>query len=210
MKRIVILLGCMLITAIGFAQDQAQAYIKEAQDFLTKKDYQQALLSLQDATNEINRLIGEQAAAALPDEINGLKADGPASSNSGAMGMMGGGIAISRSYTNPSNSMNTAELNIIANSPMIATFSMYLTNPAMMGNEYKGVKVGTQRAILKSETNDTYDNSGNSVKIRNTELTIPVDQTLITITLKGFATEQEELAFASKLDLEKLKTALGQ
>ena len=33
---------------------------------------------------------------------------------------------------------------------------------------------------------------------------------LISFNPNGFATEQEELAFAAKLDLEKIRTALGE
>jgi hypothetical protein len=37
---------------------------------------------------------------------------------------------------------------------------MYLNNPAMMGSGYKSVQVGSQRAILKSEMEDFYDDNG--------------------------------------------------
>jgi hypothetical protein len=57
---------------------------------------------------------------------------------------------------------------------------------------------------------DFYDDSGASKQIRSTELQIPLTQTLITINLKGFATEADELAFAGKLDIEKLRVALGE
>jgi hypothetical protein len=33
---------------------------------------------------------------------------------------------------------------------------------------------------------------------------------LITINLRGFASEADELAFATKLDIENLRTALGE
>jgi hypothetical protein len=84
--------------------------------------------------------------------------------------------------------------------------NMYLTNPTMLGQDYKSVRVGTQRAILKNEMEDSDDGK----KIRSTEIQIPLTQTLITLRLNGFATEQDELAFAAKLDLAKLKAALGE
>jgi hypothetical protein len=55
---------------------------------------------------------------------------------------------------------------------------------------------------------DYYDDNGSSKKIRSSELQIPLNQTLITINLKGFATEAEELAFANKLDIDKLTPLL--
>jgi len=93
---------------------------------------------------------------------------------------------------------------------MLNAMNMYLTNPAMMGSEYKSVRVGTRRAILKSEMEDYYDDDGNSKPIRSSELQIPLSQTLITINLRGFAAEKDELAFAAKLDIDKLKDLLGE
>jgi hypothetical protein len=93
---------------------------------------------------------------------------------------------------------------------MMASMSMILTNPAMMGPEYKSVRVGTRRAILKSEQEDYYGNDNAAKKIRSSELQIPLTSTLITMNLKGFASEAEELAFAGKLDIEKIRTLLGE
>lgn len=205
MKRnLFFLIGCLIsLSVVG--QSQADTYIKEAQDFIAKKEYKQAQLSLQDAINDLNTLIAAQIAESLPDEINGLKSEGEDNSGTAAMGMFGGGIQISKSYSNPAKEENEAEVQIMANSPLLSSMSMYLSNPSIMGPDYKSVRVGTQRAILKSEMED-YNNKS----IRVSELQIPLNQTLITISLKGFATEADELAFANKLDLEKLKVALGE
>ena len=198
---ILAILACLQVSA----QSQAEAFIKEAQEFLVKKDYKQAQLSLQDAINDINTLLAKQVAESLPAEINGLKKDGEAEVNTAAMGIIGGGMQITQRYSNPKNEDNDAEVQIIANSPLMSMMSMYLTNPSMMGSEYKSVRVGTNRAILKSETQDN-----GPKKIRNTEVQIPLTQTLITIQANGFATEKDELDFAMKLDLAKVKTALGE
>ncbi len=208
MKTIALGIFFALTISAASAQSQAEAFIKEAQQYLVEKNYQQAQLSLQDAINDINNIIAVHIGEALPVEINGLKADEAASVNSGAMGMMGGGMSISKNYTHPAKKENQAEVLILANSPMLASINMFMSNPAMLGEGYKSVRVGPRRAILKSEMDDYYDN-GASKKIRSSELQIPLSQTLITINLKGFATEQEELAFATKLDIDKLSALLG-
>jgi len=205
MKNITLFILAILACLQVSAQSQAEAFIKEAQEFLVKKDYKQAQLSLQDAINDINTLLAKQVAESLPAEINGLKKDGEAEVNTAAMGIIGGGMQITQRYSNPKNEDNDAEVQIIANSPLMSMMSMYLTNPSMMGSEYKSVRVGTNRAILKSETQDN-----GPKKIRNTEVQIPLTQTLITIQANGFATEKDELDFAMKLDLAKVKTALGE
>lgn len=209
MKNIVLF---SLVVLIGFratGQNQADPFIKEAQEFLAKKEYKQAQLSLQDALNAVNILIAQQVSESLPAEINGLKADGPGDVNTAAMGLIGGGMQISKKYRNETKVENEAEVQIIANSPTLSAMSMYLTNPSILGPDYKSVRVGTNRAILKSQMDD-YSSGGADKKIRSSEIQIPLGQTLITITARGFATEQDELAFATKLNLEKLRAALGE
>lgn len=208
MKTIIIFFLAVLVSFNIMAQSQAESFIKEAQDFLAKKEYKEAQLSLQDAINDINMLLAKDIANSMPMEINGLKKDGEADVNTGAMGIVGGGMSITQRYKNEKDNNNTAEVQILANSPLLSTLSMYMGNPSMMGKDYKSVRIGSQRAILKSEMEDANDDSGKQV--RSSEIQIPLNRTLITINAEGFATEQAELDFANKLDLAKLKTALGE
>ena len=199
-KTFIIISIALTMSFQASTQSQAETYIKEAQAFLAQKNYAQAQLSLQDAINDINAMIGQQIAEALPDEINGLKSSGE-ESNTAGMGMMGGGMSINKTYRHPTKNDNEAEVHILANSPMLAAMNMALSNPAMMGSDYKSIRVGTRRAILKSEMQGS---------VRDSEIQIPLSQTLITINARGFASEAEELAFAGKLDIEKLKVCLGE
>ncbi len=210
MKSIFVLTAVSLLCFRALGQGQIETFIAEAQGFIAQKEYKQAQLSLQDAINEINNLVAEQVAEALPDEINGLTSDGEETSGTGMMGMMGGGMQITKSYQNPQKQENNAEVTILANSPMLSAMNMYLSNPSMMGSEYKSVRVGTRRAILKSEMEDYYDDNGNSKQIRSSELQIPLTQTMITINARGFMTEKDELDFALKLDIDTWKTLLGE
>ena len=210
MKTNIFLLLFLGITLQAVGQTQAETYIKEAQGFLAQKDYKQAQLSLQDAINDLNNLIGVQIYESLPNEINGLTSIPGEGSNGGATNIMGLGMTISKSYRNESKNGNEADVQIITSSPMLSAMNMYLSNPGMMGQEYKSIRIGTQRAIMKSEMQDNYDDNGGNKQIRSSELQIPFSQTLITINLRGFASEAEEIAFATKLDLAKLKMALGE
>ncbi len=166
-------------------------------------------MSLQDAINDLNLMLGLQIAESMPNEINRLVVSDDAS-NSGGMNILGVGMTISKSYRRPSKKENDAEVQILANSPMLAAMNMYMNNPSMAGQGYKCIRVGTRRAIMKSEMSDFYGDTGSSKQIRNTEIQIPLSQTLITINLRGFASEAEELAFAGKLDIDKLRVALGE
>lgn len=205
MKKFAFFFIAALICIRVSGQSQAETFIKEAQDFLAKQEYKQAILSLQDAINDINMLLAQQVAESLPAEINGLKADGDSEVSTAGMGMMGGGMQITKRYRNEAKEGNDAEVQILANSPLLSTLNMYISNPGMLGQEYKSVRVGATRAILKSEIEDD-----GTTKTRSTEIQIPLGQTLIMVRANGFATEQEELAFANKLDLEKIRKALGE
>lgn len=206
------ILICLFLSSVvyGFSQSQAETFIKEAQAYLAQKEYKQAQLSLQDAINDINNILATQIIESLPAEINGLKSSGSNDVNTASMGMMGGGMTITKSYRNEAKQENDAEVVIVANAPMLSAMNMYLTNPAMMGQGYKSARVGTRRAIMKTEMSDFYMDNGSSKQIRSTEVQIPLTQTLITLTLRGFATEADELAFANKLDIEKLRVTLGE
>ena len=167
-------------------------------------------MSLQDAINDLNNLIAEQVAAMIPADVNGLKSVDGGVSGAGAMGGLGGGMAISKNYKHPSKPGNEADVTILANSPMLQMMGMYLNNPGMMGQGYKSVRVGTYRSLMKTDMQDHYDDNGASKQIRSTELQIPLNKTLITMQLRGFASEAEELAFASKIEIDKWKTLLGE
>ncbi len=208
-QKCILVLFCCFSTISLFCQDQVQTFIKEAQDFYTQKNFKQAQMSLQDAINELNKLMADQLANVLPAEINGLKAEEGGTKNAN-LGALGGGTQISKVYKNPAKEENEVEVQLFANSPMLNAISVYMGNPAMMGEGAKSVRVGTQRAILKTEMIDFYGNNDVATKIRSTQIQIPLSQTLITIQAKGFATEQEELAFAAKLDFQKIKMVLGE
>ncbi|HJW30903.1 MAG TPA: hypothetical protein VJ508_16830 [Saprospiraceae bacterium] len=209
MKIKVFLLVLSMISFRAIGQDQINAFITEAQGYLANKDYKNAQLSLTDAINEINNLVAQQVAQMLPKTVNGLSADGEGQVNTAGMGMMGGGITITQNYKNPTKPENTAEVQIMANSPMLATMNMALGNPAMMGQGYKSVRVGSHRTIMKTEMQDFTDDNNNSKQIRSSEIQIPLSTNLITINARGFATEADELAFANKLDIDKVIAALG-
>src|SRR4026207_1669334 len=119
MKANLLFLFASLMSLTVLGQGQAETFIKEAQDYLGKKEYKQAQLSLQDAINDINMLLAAEIAKSFPAEINGLKSEGEPEINTAGMGMVGGGFSITKKYRNATNSDNEAEVQILANSPLL-------------------------------------------------------------------------------------------
>lgn len=202
----------MCMVCLGWTQTPVDAFIKEAQGFLAQKNYKQAQMSLQDAVNELNTILAKQLAEALPKEMGELKSeDGEETVNGGgAMGMMGVGMQITKTYRHPTKKENEAEIMIMANAPMLSSLNIFLTNPAMLGQGQKSARIGTRRAIIKTESENFYDDKGGNKQIQVHEIQVPLSQTLITFKLKGFASEQDAIAFAAKFDLDKIKTLLGE
>ncbi|MBK8956701.1 MAG: hypothetical protein IPM34_14265 [Saprospiraceae bacterium] len=207
MKNAMILFVLCACSIQNYAQDPFPTFVAEAQEYYKQKNYKQAQMSLQDAMNELNRLMGEQLGNLLPDEINGLKAVQAAFNNAG---FAGGGLALTREYKNPSKPENDADIQIMANSPLMAAMQQYMNNPAILGPGAKSIRVANLRGVLKTETIDFYGDNDQQLKIRGTQIQIPVGQTLIMFNLRGFASEQDELAFASKIDFQKIKMAAGE
>jgi hypothetical protein len=213
MKKL-LLSGMLISMSVALmAQSQAETYINEALGYVKAKNYKQAQMSLQDAINEINNALAQDVLNQLPAEVNGLKASkNDDNTNSAAMGMMGGGMSISRKYATDDNKQ-TAEINIIANSPLVSSMTMFLNNPAMMnasGGNQKSVRVGTKRAMLKKESNTETDENGKEMQKQNFELSVVLGQTLVTVKGDGFANEQAFTAFYSKIDFDKISKALGE
>jgi len=212
MKKAFILTNLLAICFVyTFGQGQAETYINEALNYVKAKNYKQAQMSLQDAINELNNFTAKEVLNVLPLEVNGLKADQSEDAfNSAAMGMIGGGTTISRKYKGE-KSYNTAEVSIITNSPMIASLSMFINNPALAnGNNQKSIRIGTRRAMIKTETDEVYDDDGNSKKMQSFEIQLPVNQTLISLKGNGFENEAAFMAFVNKLELEKLIKTIGE
>jgi hypothetical protein len=211
MKKLLILAIVIALCGLNlFAQSQAETYINEALGYVKTKNYKQAQLSLQDAMNDLSALVGKEALATLPVEINGLKANpNNDNTNSAGMGMMGGGMTLSRKYEGNNSS---AQVDIISNSPLISMVSGMLSNPYMMSGDknQKSVRVGTRRGILKTEKNESSDDNGTTTTSQSFELQLIIGQTLATIKGENFKDEATFTAFYSKIDFDKLAKALGE
>lgn len=197
----ILFFACFALTAM--AQSEIDKYISEAQDYIKQKNYKDAQIALQQAISEINSMVGKDVLAALPPMINEFKANPDDEVvNTGGMGMMGGGFTISRNYYPPNNTDMNFKVNIVANSPMIASVNMMINNPMMLGanpDAGKSIKVGNRRGLLKANAKDkTY------------ELMLPLINSLITLNGNMIKDEATFMQLVTKLDTEKIAKVLGE
>lgn len=96
-------------------------------------------------------LLGQQKAASLsaflPPAFDGwTRSDGDASAAGAAL--FGGGLNASASYA---RGAETIEIQIMADSPMVATMGAMLGNPAMMATQGEVRRVGRQRYVVSPD-----------------------------------------------------------
>src|SRR6185312_13250797 len=80
----------------------------------------------------------------LPAPLAGWKAQ-EVETNAAGMAMMGGGSQAGRRYEDAQG--QNVQIQITADSPIVAPLAMAMSNPAMMGAMGKLVRFGSQRAI---------------------------------------------------------------
>jgi hypothetical protein len=176
-----------------------QTYIKEASDFLTAGNYKEAVNALQSAINGINGLMMGKVVESLPKEINGFTANTEDdNTNSGSLGMMGGGLTVTRTYRKADNTDNYFEISILGNSPMISSVNMLLSNPMFMTSSGgKELRYGTRKGVFKKESGDY-------------EFMMPLTASMITIKGYGFATETDFMNILAKVSFDNIAKSLGE
>lgn len=194
MKKLFILTGIILGSTVpGLAQGFDKA-INTAQSAYDAGKLEEAHFALQQAMQEVDIIIGKEVLKLLPAKMEDL-ASNPKNdkviSNTGFMG-----ATIHRSY---GDTARRADLDIISNSPMIATLNSFLNLPMIGGMmsdpNNKTVKVQGYKGRLSAS--DLADNK------KQYELQIPLGSALVTFVVRE-GTESEVLAMANTLPMQQI------
>ena len=172
--------------------------IADAETAFKSKDWEDTRYNIQQALMGIELEIGYEILASLPKELDGLAftedEDKVQSSGWGFQGFL-----VERQYENDKD--KSMDVSIINNAAMISGMNMMLSNPGYMNSSdnQKAVKVGSYRALLTAE-----DNGGFT-------LGVPLGQSsMVNMEFTEYQDENEVIAAAQKLDLEGIKTMLGE
>jgi len=123
------------LTALVFAATLAQAdgvtdAMDNAQDAYGNEDYKEASTQLQTALVGVNQKLIDMIIGYLPAAPAGWTAEDPEGMDASAMGAgFFASLVVSRDYFPPNGS--NIEVTIAANSPLLATYTMFLSNPMM-------------------------------------------------------------------------------
>ncbi len=152
---IVIAAGVIVLTPPAFAQDATEDAVKDAvrdaMEFYDAGNYSEAATTLDYASQMIRQMKGEQVGEFLPEPLDGWTAEDTETTAVGAA-MFGGGLAAERRYENGGRSIT---VRILADSPLLQSMSMMMTNPMIVSSTGARLEViAGQRAIVRQDRGD--------------------------------------------------------
>ncbi len=196
MKRITFtILFALLLSTVAFAQDFKKS-TASAKTAYQAKNLEETHFALQQMIQDLDILIGQEVLKLFPANLDSLKSLAQEDHIGGNVSFVG--ATIHRTYNSVSGAKK-ADLEVINNSPLLATLNAYLSSPylsAMGGDgKTKVIKVQGYKARLTKE--ESYNNQ------QGYSLEIPLTNAMVSLKLNN-TTEQEILALFNLVPLAKI------
>jgi hypothetical protein len=193
MKQLFLFL-ILLGVAGGVLADDVMDWIDDGIESYKKKDYSEAVTSLEYAAQLIRQMKGEEMTAALPEALSGWKKISSEAAAAGAA-MFGGGTSASARYEKGDAS---CEISITSDNPMLGGLLMMFSNPMMIGASGKKlIKLNGQKGALEY--------SGNSG-----EITVIVDDKVLVMVAGDEISEDDLRAYAKAVDYDFIEKLSGK
>lgn len=189
-RLIFIQLWVILMAFLPIRAQEVITSLQQAESAYTSGQLEEAWFALQETIASINQEIGKEILKALPTSIGGLSADMKQDNVSGAVGFAG--LSVTRIYGTEKKS---ARVEIVGDSPLLASINAILDLPAIMGTSdlnQKRIKVAGYKGILQKESGE---NPSYNVQI-------PIDQTLLTLNVTGVADENTTISMVNALPVD--------
>ena len=189
-----ILFSFLMILSIFAVQVNAQdvnGQLNTATSSYASGDLENARFSLQEALNGVNQAIGEDILNLLPTTLGGMDVIA-GNDNVTGTNMGFAGLYVNRDYQK--DTIRDASLEIISDSPMLATVNSLLAMSTMFVSDpnQKRIKVGSYKALLnKSEYND----------IVTYEIQMPFGNSMMTFKTNGIGDEAEVTGLMNSLPI---------
>jgi hypothetical protein len=174
----------LLLTPQLASADEVSDAIAEAGRAYKAGDMAAARAALGEASQFLAQKAATGLGAALPAALPGWKVE-DVETNASGLAMVGGGSQATRRYRNDAG--QSVQIQVTADSPLVAPLVMAMSNPAMAGAMGKLVRIGSQRAI---ETSDG-------------EIQMLVGSRIL-VSVTGDGPVEAKLAYAKAVDLAKL------
>jgi hypothetical protein len=133
MRGLTVILALLLFAAFAAptaCADDVTDAMSRAGTAYGNGDYKTASAELQTALVAVNQFLIDQLIGALPDPPSGWKAEDPEGIDASAIGAgFFASLVVNRTYTAPDDSR--IEMTVSANSPMLMSLRMFVSNPMM-------------------------------------------------------------------------------
>jgi len=185
-----------ILISVPVLADKITDQINDGLKAYEEKDYRGAIDELKFVTAQLQKLEAIENQKLLPPPLEGWtlkKIDN--SSNQMVMSMMGGGASMKARY---SKEKQQVDIEIVANSPLLAMMRMMMNNPAMMAGKadtepYRYKKIKGMKKTSKKETEITLSIAG---------------QIMLKITGKNLEDDAVLEQYLDSMDIKKLKASL--
>lgn len=197
MKKIFLILVSFIMPGIVLGQN-FNKHLVVAQSSYSSGNLEESRFAMEQMMQELDITIGKEVLKLLPAKLENLNAN---AANDNVIGMNGFlGVTIHRDY---GAAGKKAEINMITNSPLIASINMVLSIP-FVGNSSDGnqkrIKLEGYRGLLQKNTNSENQST-------NYELQLPFNTTLLTFKMEG-ADEAEVLKMAALIPISQIAKML--
>jgi len=182
-----------LAVALPVAADEISGQLEKGLKLYEDGKLSQAIGEIEFALAQLKQKKAEALGKIFPEAPSGWTAHKPKSSSAGA-GMLGGGISASRRYQD--DGKGRVKIEVIADSPLIQSLAMMLSNPMFLtsGKGGKLVRLQGHKAVLKEQE-------------QRAELQALIDNKVLVRVTARRVEDPGQVAqdFAAKMDLAKLK-----
>lgn len=192
----------LLFTSAGSSlaqtgQDEVKECLKRAQELYDQGKYSEAISELQFAISAIQDKQASGYQTVLPEAPAGWQA-GEIETNKVPGAIMGGGVMISRNYTNGQGASVT--ITVMGESPTVSSLLMMASNPMFMGAGNRMVRIKGNKAIEEWHP-DT----------KSGQLSVIIgSKAVVTVEGSGLASKDVLFQFANLVDYDKIKKLMEE
>jgi hypothetical protein len=198
MKTILTIIVCSFFFTHAVTAQEVEKNLSNARAAYNSGDLEGARFALQQAMYELDLAIGREILKLLPENLGNLNSsDTDDVVGSANMGFVG--LHLSRNYNNDQD--QRAELQIIADSPLLAGINAILAMP-VIGRDpnQKRIRVDGYRGLLqRSESSD-----GNI----SWDMQIPFGSSLLSVSFKDIAEENTVMDMANAIPIQQIARLL--
>ena len=195
--KLIILAILLIFTGVTYGQD-VNNKLADAKTAYKQGNLDDARMSLQDALDQVNMAIGKEILGVLPSKMGDMPFK---ESDDNITGTSAGfaGLYVNRTYGKSDGDKN-ASIEIISDSPLIASINTILAMPLMgkMGDpDQKRIKVDGYKALLKK-------NEGSGGTSPSYDVQVPFGNSMLTFHCDGVSNEEDMVNMANTIPMTKI------